>query len=389
MSTTLTNSNLQQITEHIRDWRTGDVLIDTDSRVVRNVALSGTKSKNGYRYRAKALRKAIPLYENKPVFLDHATSASRPFERSTRDLVGSVVHVRFEDGRLRGDIQTLDTESGKMFIALAESNHPAVGMSHVVLAQRSPNKKTVEKIHEVVSVDAVVFPATTSTFRENLHEPTQSLPDSYEDLLEKLDQLIDSHSKALFDNKIEKVCRIGVFDNRVILAVHTEKQNDPQHFLLDWHLERGEVTLGDEPVFLTEEQFASRDFLPLKESHKTSKPISENERDVPFFESQREKLQSEIDELEEMRRAAEFRKRIDSMLASARLPEFSVTENFREQLESAKDDAKCQNLIDDRLHLLRLATSSSPSSTERFRNDEPLFNDARIVSMIRGKKLSL
>ena len=171
----MTVENLQQLTEHIRDWRPSDIHIDAEQRIVRNIALAGLESANGYRYSEEALSEALPLYANKPVFLDHARNTSRPFERSTRDLVGSVVNPRFEAGRLRGDIQTLETEAGRTFIALAESNSPAVGMSHVVLARRNGDGTLVEKIEQVVSVDAVAFPATSATFSEQRDEPFDAL----------------------------------------------------------------------------------------------------------------------------------------------------------------------------------------------------------------------
>jgi ubiquinone biosynthesis protein UbiJ len=41
-------------------------------------------------------------------------------------------------------------------------------MSHVVLAERNGDGAIVEKIHDVISVDAVVGPATTRTFRESV-----------------------------------------------------------------------------------------------------------------------------------------------------------------------------------------------------------------------------
>ena len=153
---------VQRLVERIRDWRADDVRVDREERVVANIALTGLESRNGYRYSEAALREALPLYADKPVFLDHAAHAGRPYDRSTRDLVGAVVNPRFEDGRVRGDVRVLDTEAGRTFLALAEGANPAVGMSQVVLAERSADKTVVEKIHEVVSVDAVVFPATVS-----------------------------------------------------------------------------------------------------------------------------------------------------------------------------------------------------------------------------------
>jgi hypothetical protein len=153
--------------ERYADWHNG-AAVEPQQRLVRNVALAGRESKNGYAYSEAALQGAVALYEHKPVFLDHAADKSRPQERSTRDLVGSIVNPRFEAGRIRGDIRVLETESGRTFLALAESDAPGVGMSHVVLAERNGDGAIVEKIHDVISVDAVVGPATTRTFRESV-----------------------------------------------------------------------------------------------------------------------------------------------------------------------------------------------------------------------------
>lgn len=156
--------------EHVADWHS-QLQVDRSNRLVQNVALTGATSKNGYHYQEQALRDAVALYEQRPVFLDHAADQSKPQERSTRDLVGSIVNPRYESGRIRGDIRVLDTDSGRTFLALSESDAPGVGMSHVVLAERSGENGSVSRIHDVVSVDAVVFPATTTTFRES-QEPS-------------------------------------------------------------------------------------------------------------------------------------------------------------------------------------------------------------------------
>ena len=161
-------TRFEQLTEHVSDWRGGDAAVDASLRLVRNIALTGLQSKNGYRYSEQSLRDAVLLYESKPVFLDHASNLSRPYERSTRDLVGSIASPRYHEGRIRADIQVLDTDAGRTFLALAQTKSPTVGMSHVVLAERSVDQTVVQKIHDVVSVDAVVFPATTSTFQESI-----------------------------------------------------------------------------------------------------------------------------------------------------------------------------------------------------------------------------
>lgn len=157
---------VSRLREQVSDWKQL-AEFDQPARILRNIALSGCESKNGYRYSETALKQASRLYDQKPVFLDHAEKRTEPGARSTRDLVGSIVNPRFEEGRLRGDVRVLDTESGRTFLALVEGNSPGVGMSHVVLAQRSVDGAVVERIEDVLSVDVVVRPATTSTFRES------------------------------------------------------------------------------------------------------------------------------------------------------------------------------------------------------------------------------
>ncbi|WP_437194146.1 hypothetical protein [Planctomicrobium sp. SH527] len=159
---------MQHVTLHerVESWAE-ELSIDGERRIVRNVALAGSQSRNGYTYSENALIAAAALYENRPVFLDHAQGPQRVLDRSTRDLVGTVINARYSNGRVRGDIRVLDTDSGMTFLKLVEGNSPGVGMSHVVMAHRSVDGKRVDSIVDVVSVDVVVNPATTSTFSES------------------------------------------------------------------------------------------------------------------------------------------------------------------------------------------------------------------------------
>ena len=154
------------ISERCDQWN-HDLSVDTGRRLVRDVALAGLNSRNGYRYSPSALREATTLYEGKPVFLDHGSNRREPQNRSTRDLVGSITNPTFQDERIRGDIRVLDTESGRTFLKLLEIESPGIGMSHVVQAVKSADGRTVEQIVDVISVDVVVNPATTSTFCES------------------------------------------------------------------------------------------------------------------------------------------------------------------------------------------------------------------------------
>lgn len=159
----------QQLTEHVADWN-ASLTVEEESRTIKGVALVGQTSRNGYTYTEAALTTAVSLYDGKQVYLDHKIERAR--NRSVRDLAGTIINPRFEGGRVRGDIQTFDTESGRALFALAKANAPGVGFSHVVLANRSADGKTVESIEDVISVDAVTNPATTTRFSESHDPPT-------------------------------------------------------------------------------------------------------------------------------------------------------------------------------------------------------------------------
>lgn len=162
--------SLTALTEQIADWRTDALTVELEERVVANVVLCGGASKNGYQYSDSALRDAARLYERKPVFLDHAVNVTRPYERSTRDLAGWIAEARYAEGRIVGDVRLVDTEAGRTLLALMSSDTPSVGMSHVILARKSADGALVERIHDVISIDAVVFPAATGGFREQVDD---------------------------------------------------------------------------------------------------------------------------------------------------------------------------------------------------------------------------
>lgn len=143
---------------------------ERDAHLVRNVVLLGPHSKNGYRYSPEAMRQAVPLYENRPIFLDHADDASGPTRRKLRDFAGQVLEPRWEGDRLRGTLRLLGPHTNWLF-DLIEASPQDVGMSHVVLGRRGADGLCIEHIERVISVDIVAFPATTSSFREDAGVP--------------------------------------------------------------------------------------------------------------------------------------------------------------------------------------------------------------------------
>ena len=159
----------EPLAEAVADFL-ADARLEPDQAVVRNVALLGPRSRNGYEYTTEAMQQAVPLYEGRPVFLDHPPASSAPdsvwpLQRSIRDYAGKVAHARFDDGRIRGDLELFGANTSWL-LGLFEAAPTDIGMSHVVLARRNPQGDRVERIDRVLSVDIVTFPATTQSFAE-------------------------------------------------------------------------------------------------------------------------------------------------------------------------------------------------------------------------------
>lgn len=110
-------------------------------------------------------RQGLPLYENRPIFLDHADEQNSPTRRKLRDFAGQVLAPRYEGERLRGDLRLLGPHAEWLFDLIEAAPHD-IGMSHVVLGRRSSQGQLVEQIERVISVDIVAFPATTQSFQE-------------------------------------------------------------------------------------------------------------------------------------------------------------------------------------------------------------------------------
>ena len=297
----------EKFTEQFADWN-ASVQVDREQRLIRNVALAGQKSSNGYVYSEQALRSAIPLYEGKPVFLDHASNPNRPHDRSTRDLAGSIVNARFESGRPRGDIRAIHSEAGNVLLAMAEMNANDSGMSQVVLAERSKDRKTVTKIHDVVSVDAVVFPATTRNFSER-----------YEG-----------------DGTMSEVQTL---------------------------LERQIATLETERNTLQTDLKSERDKVTALEGEK--KTLSEQ---VGTLTKERDDLKKKVDDFEAERAIAERRSAIAAKLKEYSLnpdDKAQVSDVFMESLLAEPDDKKRDSLIKDRKELVTKAGRTAGVSYER------------------------
>ena len=398
----------ETLTEHVADWQ-ASADVDRTRRTIRNVALAGAESKNGYRYAEAALRAAAPLYEGVPVFLDHPTSPTRPRQRSARDLAGSVTAARFENGRLRGDLRTHDTDAGRTLLALAEAATPNVGMSHVVLAQRSADGLLVEAIAEVISVDAVVFPATTRTFRESRdsHEPSEPHPaetnsaetnpaktnsaaerdagPSLEALLARLDAELPGHLRRLAVKPAGRGVRVGVHPGFVLLEWR-DVGTKPQRFALPWRLEGSTLTLGTalQPAETLTADRSDWGALSQHCEHKGDatthdvrlETLAETLRQTA---AERDRLADQLAQLTAEQTTAAT---VTRLLEQADLPAEAITPAFRRHLETTAAPARAA-LIADRRRLVERLTARVPSSIAR--HSTGTAGDAQFLTALKGR----
>jgi len=138
----------------------------TDSHLIRNVLLCGNSSRNGYEIPPEAFGDVQKLYGGLPIFLDHSSDPNKPLNRSVKDIAGFIVEAKLRYGKPYGTIDTSELPGGPHLLALARKKLPGVGLSHVASYKLDKSKRTVLKVERVYSVDAVVRPATTSTFYE-------------------------------------------------------------------------------------------------------------------------------------------------------------------------------------------------------------------------------
>jgi len=175
-----------------------------EGMTIRNVAFCGPVSKNGRSYPESTLQKARPLYEGREVNVNHQPAG----QASVTFVAGKTANPRFENGRIRGDIVCFETSAGRDLLALAKAGAAGIGMSHTVAGTLDEARKTVIDIHDVISVDCVKNPATTSSFKEDvmpvnyaevtLDDLRKSRPDILGQITsESTKSLTESHAAAL------------------------------------------------------------------------------------------------------------------------------------------------------------------------------------------------
>jgi hypothetical protein len=170
-----------------------------------NLAVVGTRSKNGVIYPQNVLQDAVGLYVNAPVYIDHSD------KEVLAKKVGWIIKAWWDHnlGQIRADIAIVRSHPLANVILWAYEKKPDYcGLSHDVEAEveESNGIKIVKKIVKVNSVDFVSNPATTTSLVESYNRKKQKMKVNLKEesnMRESLKNLLSSLIDAALSGKID------------------------------------------------------------------------------------------------------------------------------------------------------------------------------------------
>ena len=178
---------------HVLEYSSPKVL----DGVIKGVKIIGVESKNGYTYSLEALRDAVPLYEEAPVFILHPNSLEKSVgSRKLYDHFGSLRAIRErQNGKgLYADLHVkLSHPMADSVLDAVRRGEAKFGLSHNATCDFNEHGTEVVKISAVNSVDLVDEPATTN----NLFEGEETM--SEKQLKEMADNIIEQVSSKVLE----------------------------------------------------------------------------------------------------------------------------------------------------------------------------------------------
>lgn len=164
---------MKSLLEELHNFNSlGNLQVDRENSVIRNVKIIGFESANNRIYTPEALKEAAPLYEGVKVNVDHP-EGNPDDQRSAWDRIGFLQNVRFVEGKgLYGDLHLLPSHPFTKRVIDAAENMPQVyGLSHNAKGEGNEDRKSgkfvINKVVEVRHVDIVADPATTQSLAES------------------------------------------------------------------------------------------------------------------------------------------------------------------------------------------------------------------------------
>lgn len=146
--------------------------VDREAGIIHGVRILGPSSLNGRKYTPEAIQKAMGLYENRPVNVDHPGPKDNN-QRRVSDRFGWIKNIKYQNNGLDGELHYLKSHpQAEAVIEAAERNPALFGLSHNADGRmvRRGSEYLVEEIVGVRSVDLVADPATTKSLFESLDQ---------------------------------------------------------------------------------------------------------------------------------------------------------------------------------------------------------------------------
>ena len=333
--------------------------VDREANIVKGVKILGMKSQNdgGMReYAASALTEATPLYENSPVFVDHARHGE---SRSYRDRNGHLCNVRVgEDGLYADHVYNPKHQVTEQYLWDADNAPANVGFSHDIegVCSRKEGRVIVESIKKVYSVDLVARPATTRGLFEG-----EAMPEDEDQLAlceHGLSALTDARCILLGNETLEtkktRLCEVlSVWQDELSGTPVTHKEND--------------VEYGDLTVALLQEH--RKDLVEqLTGTDAQSQLAAEVKKLNEAIDAKEAEIKGANDKLAVLEaKDAENAKAIAiaEELKAAKLDasdKIVVSEAFLESLNGAADADVRKRLIEDRVALANGRTSKATTA---------------------------
>ena len=158
--------------QYLRESQKGFERVDRESGVIHGVKVLGPKSRNGRIYDDEAIRRAMPMYENAVVNLNHQRfkPGEAPADRPIQDRWGVLKNVRYFEGSLFADLHYIKSHPmTEQLIEAAERFPDTFGLSHDAAGDERvvDGERRVVEVYDVRSVDVVADPATNDGLFES------------------------------------------------------------------------------------------------------------------------------------------------------------------------------------------------------------------------------
>jgi hypothetical protein len=140
--------------------------------LVKDVAVCGLVSKNGYRYKEAALRSVLPQYDNQEIYLDHAGKATK--SRTVSEHFATIRKPYWDDKNkiVKAGEFTYRREHpfATQFEEQLKRNEKWFRLSHVAdgTIEEVLGKKEVTEVSKIHGVDLVTNSATTASLFESV-----------------------------------------------------------------------------------------------------------------------------------------------------------------------------------------------------------------------------